>query len=373
METTTTWAAEYFDGQTSRTHPADVSAGPEGLTIRIPEREAVLWPSRELHLVQGAIPGQQVHIRRKLEWVVITDAACLDAMSAVVGTPEVQPQQSRRSLWKLAIRAAVGLSMTAGVWYGWALPTGVELATPRVPVAWESVVGEVVSRRMVPFDMRVKAPREIGEIERQLAFITQEAKAPYQFRVIISKSREVNAYATPGGAIVVNRGLLWSLHGYDELLAILAHEVAHVKLRHTTRSLLHNLGLQMLMTSLTGDTTMGVLAWALGTLHHSRLSEEEADREGMKLVCAAHLDPYSMVRAYQVFDELQYGNNQLHPYFSTHPPTSDRRDQLAALAEKAPPSSRVMDSRVPWQDTQLMGGVTINEETGAILKVPDEW
>lgn len=350
---TPTFPADYFDGRVSTSHRAQVTVSSAGLTVHLPDQEDVTWPSAELHVVQGALPGQHLYIRRRMEWLVIPDAECLNSLAAVAPHPHLQPQQSRMTLLKLATRAALSLAVVASACYFWVLPTSVSLLTPHVPTAWESMLGDAVVRQMAP--LPVETSRETEELDRLLTVLTDEVQSPYQFRLRIANSEDVNAFAAPGGTLVVNSGLLTRLSGPDELLGILAHEVAHVKLRHTTQALLYNIGLQMFMTALTADTTMGVLAWTLGSLHHSRQAEEEADREGMRLLQAARLDPTAMVRAYQVLKEAPDYGFPIPAYFSTHPQTEERIGKLEAIAKAAHYTPRTLGNRVEWEHIQLIG------------------
>ena len=160
---------------------------------------------------------------------------------------------------------------------------------------------------------------------------------------------DVNALAAPGGYIVVFRGLLERARTPDELAGVLAHEIEHVLHRHTTRAVIQHASTGLLLAALTGDMT-GPLAYGLesarvlGQLQYSRRAEEEADRDGMKLLLAARVDPAGMIG---FFDDLAKGE---HPrrvlrYLSTHPSPTDRIAALRALAAGAPGSPNARPDR----------------------------
>src|SRR3990172_9285847 len=106
--------------------------------------------------------------------------------------------------------------------------------------------------------------------------------------------------AVPGGHIVVFRGLLKRARIPEEFAGVLAHEVQHVLQRHVMRALLQHASTGLLVVALTGDVS-GAMAYGLeaaltlGTLQYSRVAEEEADREGIRMLLAARGEPGGVV------------------------------------------------------------------------------
>ena len=114
----------------------------------------------------------------------------------------------------------------------------------------------------------------------------------------------------------------------------------------------------LLLAALTGDMT-GPLAYGLesarvlGQLQYSRRAEEEADRDGMKLLLAARVAPDGMIG---FFDELAKGDQprRVLRYLSTHPSPSDRIATLRELAARAPgPPTPVLTDQ-QWQDLKAI-------------------
>ncbi|MFW6236744.1 MAG: M48 family metalloprotease, partial [Desulfovibrionales bacterium] len=81
----------------------------------------------------------------------------------------------------------------------------------------------------------------------------------YDFRVYLARNPEINAFALPGGIIVLNSGLILSATGPDQVAGVLAHEAAHVTLRHGLRQIIGTVGLFALVQALFGDAT-GLMA-----------------------------------------------------------------------------------------------------------------
>jgi predicted Zn-dependent protease len=157
----------------------------------------------------------------------------------------------------------------------------------------------------------------------------------------------VNAFAVPGGRMVIYRGLLARTGRAEELAGVLAHEMQHVLLRHGTRAALREIPIRVFVSMVAGDLVGArEAARALGTLgvlRYGRRDELEADREGLRLLQAAAVDPGGMVA---FFDTLAAAGPDLprgFAYMSTHPPTAARRAGLAALATATPAAWTPLD------------------------------
>ncbi len=161
------------------------------------------------------------------------------------------------------------------------------------------------------------------------------ARPDLEYRFFIVDTDQVNAFALPGGYIYVDRGLIQRTSNVSELAGVLAHEVAHVALRHGARNLerqMRTSGMsQLLWRKILGrgpvlDQQALRLGTHLWTASHSRNDEAAADREAVKYLIATGVDPNGMV---QLFEELMR-EEQANPHdagaewFSTHPNTASR-------------------------------------------------
>ena len=260
---------------------------------------------------------------------------------------------------RLTVLAGVAVIGITAALYLWGVPLIAALAAPRVPVAWEESLGRAVTDQLAPPDRMCANPSGQRALDTIVARLTAAAPpSPYTFRARVVNAPDVNALAAPGGYIVVFRGLVERARTPDELAGVLAHEIEHVLHRHTTRAVIQHASTGLLLAALTGDMT-GPLAYGLesarvlGQLQYSRRAEEEADRDGMKLLLAARVAPDGMIG---FFDELAKGE---HPrrvlrYLSTHPSPSDRIATLRELAARAPgPPTPVLTDQ-QWQDLKAI-------------------
>lgn len=152
--------------------------------------------------------------------------------------------------------------------------------------------------------------------------LTPGSPYPYEFHIVRDES--INAFAMPGGFVVVHTGLLASADSAEELAAVVAHEVQHVERRHGLRGLVHAAGWRVILSLLLGDTGGSIAgSWVqnLGDLRFSRSQETDADLEGVKALVRADIDPKGMVA---FFSRLAKDADRLPAFLSSHPASVER-------------------------------------------------
>jgi Zn-dependent protease with chaperone function len=200
----------------------------------------------------------------------------------------------------------------------------------RLPVEQEVALGRQAfasmrgSMSMEEGGPRQEAVRALGErLKRGSPYI-------YEFHVV--KDDTLNAFALPGGIIVVNTGLIDATRRPEELAGVLAHEVEHVEQRHSLQAVVKDLGLRSLWLLLTGDIGSGVLGQAaleLTSLRFSRAAESMADAAGFQRLIAAGIDPRGMADFFNTMSEREEAATP-PPFLSTHPGSDDREATLRA-------------------------------------------
>ena len=165
---------------------------------------------------------------------------------------------------------------------------------------------------------------------------------PYNFRVIVVDNPRVNAFAAPGGYIIIFRGLLERTQTPEELAGVLGHELQHILHRHPTRALLQQASIGVLLVALMGDVK-GAMGFGLegarilGTLRYSRELEEMADHEGMNMLLASGVDPGGMITFFEKMNQDVEKSHEIPAYMSSHPNPESR---IAHLKLQAGESSR---------------------------------
>lgn len=154
----------------------------------------------------------------------------------------------------------------------------------------------------------------------------------YAYKWYVAEDPSVNAFAVPGGYVVVNTGLIQAADSAEEVAGVLAHEVQHIERRHTLKNIVHSLGLRAALALALGDIGSGMLgdmAAQLSELRFSRDLESESDRLGLLALKQAGIAPQGMV---SFFDKLRRQEGAAPPaLLSTHPASEDRMQALQAM------------------------------------------
>jgi predicted Zn-dependent protease len=192
----------------------------------------------------------------------------------------------------------------------------------------------------VMFD-QVKASEKWDATQTKLLndfFDSLHFKTKYDIEILYVKKDEVNAYAMPGGYMVVYDGIIKKMKSEEELAGLLAHEFSHIQLKHTLKSTFNSIGFSALLQIIFGgfdDSVIGLLGnqtEQLRQLHYSRTLEQEADENGFNLMKEQQLDPQGMVN---LFERLKAESNDIIPsILSTHPLPEERINYIQALINK---------------------------------------
>ena len=183
---------------------------------------------------------------------------------------------------------------------------------------------------------------------------------PFEYRFYILENDVPNAFAIPGGYIFINSGLIEALGQEGELAATLAHEIAHVTLRHISERISQSqkLGLAALGAMLAGifiggpigsAMAVGSMAGAVQTqLKYSRDDETEADGLGLDYLVRAGYDPRFMMQSFNILIKAsQFQPQGIPTYLQTHPGLSER-----VLSVEAAIAAREDYRRVRGKGTQ---------------------
>lgn len=361
----TTRPAHYLDGRTATRHPVTLTVAPHALQIMMADGSSKHWPYDQIRQTQGAYRGEPVRLEfgpDPCEVLVITAPAVLTDIHATA--PDVARHlhnpawRNARLRWTLG--AALGvLLMTIGL-YRWGIPGLAAAITPYVPVSWEESLGRQVVDRLAPTAQQCRDPERLRKLDRiAQALATTNPTSPYRITLTVVDNSTVNAFAAPGGQVVILRGLLEQTTSAEQLAGVVAHELQHVYLRHSTRAILEQTAGTLLLTAVSGDLSGG-LAWGLqgaqtmGALHYSRTHEEEADIEGLRMMQAAHLNPTDMIAFYGTMQKSEQGHAGPPDFLSTHPDMGGRLATLRALAGPPTTNARRLLPGEDWTDIRTL-------------------
>jgi len=190
--------------------------------------------------------------------------------------------------------------------------------------------------------------RYVNVLGDQIASRTSRADLPWRFYVV--DSREVNAFAVPGGYVYVNRGLIERTSKMDELAGVLGHEIGHVVRRHSIQQMEKaqgaNVGVTLacILTSIcNSQVAQAGINIAGGAIfaRFSRQDELEADQEAVANTVRAGINPEGIVTMFQkLIDERKTRPSAVEGWFATHPMEEDRIQAAEATINSIPASQR---------------------------------
>jgi len=191
----------------------------------------------------------------------------------------------------------------------------------------------------------------VQQVGDRLAATSHRANLIYRFTVLDSK--EVNAFALPGGYIYITRGLLSYLNSEAELAAVLGHEIGHVTARHSVRQYsaaqLANIGATLgaiFIPGMTAASNQLVQLFGVALLRgYGREHELEADRLGAEYLARSGYDPWAMLDTIRVLKNQELFEAEAakaegrepriyHGLFATHPDNDKRLQEVIGKAEK---------------------------------------
>lgn len=173
---------------------------------------------------------------------------------------------------------------------------------------------------------------ESGEVNYQEEF-------PWKV-YIINDDNTLNAFATPGGYIYVYSGLIKYLDQEDDLAGVLAHEIAHADLRHSTRQLQKIYGLNMILSLVVGEAGSGVeqllgqIVGNLSTLSFSRQYEREADARSVEYLAETDYKCDAAKSFFIKLRDAKDANGNVPSFLSTHPNPENRIQAIEAKSQK---------------------------------------
>ena len=343
------WPGFYYDGRTARQIPVRVELVSGAVRLIADDNSTTVWDFKELTQTQGFYKGEPIrlerdrredsHPDRHKETLVIKDDTeeFLKAVRILSGVKKLRaPHGTKKRVYR-ALGAAALTVVIIVLLYFYGIPLMAERVAERVPPAWEDKLGKSVADEFVKNMDECKDPAltaALGDIIAKLNAAAPEH--PYEFKVYIVKNDMLNAFAAPGGHIIVFSGLIEETERAEELAGVLAHEMQHVLLKHSTKSIFQALSTSVIISLVTGDVGAAAqIIQALGSLNYSREHEVEADMEGLDLMVAAGIDPKGMVEFFNTMDEVVGDMPESMRYVSTHPLTKERIERLNnAIEEK---------------------------------------
>lgn len=242
---------------------------------------------------------------------------------------------SQKTVWNSLIYGAglIVLLVLMGVWQydrvlGW--------AANRVSIETEQKMGKAVLASYNKQQDTIASGAAVDFVKSVGNQLTQGSR--YQYQWLVVKDDMVNAFAMPGGIVIVNSGLLEKAASANEVAAVLAHEVQHVEQRHALKNMMHSAGVAAVVMLVLGDANaaMIVIAHQVSTQFFSRQVEAEADMKGAQLLVKRHIPPNGMASFFKRLSKEEPKTGRVPEWLSSHPDTKQRIRLAEQFAQQHP-------------------------------------
>jgi len=183
----------------------------------------------------------------------------------------------------------------------------------------------------------------VNKVGLWVALHSDRPTLPWRFAVV--DSDDIDAFAAPGGYVLLTRGLLLHLHSESELAGVLGHEISHVVLKHHLNALQKAARLDLAgqaaqyeaqqkgYNSALDQQLMDKVSNAARNLYSTGLDKDDelaADRAGVVLAARSGYDPYGLLAVLQALESLDPKSSKMQLLLATHPSPADRIAALSA-------------------------------------------
>ncbi len=359
----------YLDGQTAGAREVSVVIDRRArfLRIRHPElpRGEVVWPLHEVRAKENGtgrglrllrVAGNEIEPEQRgearLDLVDPDFIAALRAACPDLGKTDLPRGMLRKvGLWAAGAAAALALMVFV------IIPALAGSLAVLIPVEREVAYGKSIVRQIErvltgSFDTKLTCTGAEGQaaLDAMEARLTDATPTEYDLNIVVFDFDMVNAFAAPGGQIVLMRGLIEAAGSPDEVAAVLAHEIGHVEARDPTRGALRAAGTAGLFSLALGDFLgAGAIAVAAdGVLNasYTRAAETEADLYARQMLAAAGVDATGMAEFFERL-EAEHGHAELPELISSHPALADRAREARRATETQGPTTPVI-TKADW-------------------------
>ncbi|MEE8468519.1 MAG: M48 family metallopeptidase [Planctomycetota bacterium] len=340
--------AVFRRGDTQAQKRARIQVGPEGVSAEIEDGRSVELPWKGMRLWREP-DGSAIHCVAADRSVTVfsSDPDFLRALEAAGGNDlndalsRMQGEHVTSHRHHLLSCSLVLLALAA---IFWGLPrlfrATVDGAVSALPYSVDETIGEAVFDSMDLGGAELQDPILQGAVQAILDRLSPHSSLPaatFTFKIV--DSEQVNAFALPGGFIVVYTGLLAEADDPGQVAGVLAHEMAHVTQRHGLRRIAHSLGVWAAISTIFGSadglTSIAVELFTMANVNdYSQDQETAADLEGARMLIAGRIDPAGLASFFAKLGAEQGDVPDALAWFSTHPQHKERVAAITAYADE---------------------------------------
>lgn len=359
-------AASYLDGRSAARQAVRIEPAGDlrALAITLPDGSVTEWPFDRLREISGGSDRARLTLAlsaaeddetgRDAARLVVTDPAAVAWFRGRVGTLDTRDVRAgtgrKVALWLGGAVAAVCLMIFV------ILPAMADYMAAHLPVEAETALGHTVMKQVAGMvgdgtdrDLVCRDEKGLAALVRLQERLAAGAGLAQPITLSVFDSEMVNAFAAPGGQVVIFRGLLDEATSANEVAGVLAHEIGHVAARDPTRIALRSAGsagiLALVLGDVSGGTTVALAGEYLLTSAYTRDAEAAADDFGLGLLANTRVSSAGMA---DFFERITGETDSMPEMMSSHPLSQKRADLARSHAAGQGPTEPALTD-ADWQ------------------------
>jgi len=364
-------AAHYSDGLSAKLHQVKLGVRDDIVSITNDEL-SVNWPMNSLRQHPAPADRSIVFGPRNSDAFISVAPQHTDALRALLPVL-LDPKRQRRSTWLLGgSLTALAAGLAGFMVFG--LPALSGPLADITPLEIEARMGAQSNQFVSMFSNECEASElaqaSLDELGQRLEDVSN---SPFELKLRVVDAGFPNAFALPGGWIVITDDLIDLMETPDELAGVLAHETAHVSQRHVMAGQIREMGFGMLLELLLGGGSgagqeLARAGASLESIRHTRSAETEADDYALQYLVDADLDPHGLADFFDrlsLYIEGQSGGETSNTGPETGPETSGDEPADPEAPEESVDVSVTAEPAEPQSDGWLEALLRTHPETRA--------
>lgn len=349
--------ARYADGRAAILHDAECHIGSDALTISVGETTHV-WPYAELARTDDQNGVIAFKCKPDTGERITFGAEAGDTLKAAAPALFLPRAQGVESRWVVGSVVAGAWALAATFLFG--VPMAAEPIAAIMPAAYRSQISDVSWSQINALTEYCDDAEEAETVLNRVAD-NMMARAGVTHRdqiwiTIVNTDTQLpdtpfpNALALPDDSVIVTDDLIAMAEDPDEIIGVLAHEIAHVERNHVMKGVIRQIGAGIFFDVVVGGAGAGqaiaIASMNLSGLRYTRGDEEDADARGLDYLDAAGINTGGLATLFDRISELQQEAGEIPTMLSTHPATAAR---AAAARARARPGLAPSMSDADWQ------------------------
>jgi Zn-dependent protease with chaperone function len=340
----------FFDGETATAHEVALEVRAAGLRFSGPDTVLHNWAFENLKAIDRPYPGGALRLTCSEDVktrLIVPPGRQNDLIIARV--PHLCERINMKKAGRTAMWVGGSVVVVGLVVYG-TLSLAPTAIANMLPNDWRQRVGTFSERSLVKKARRCNNPSGQRALLKLASKVASGANSAPDFSVRVYDMKMMNAFAVPGGRMVITRGLLKAAETPGEVAGVFAHELGHVKNRHPEAAMVRLMGIQVLTSLISGGADTDTIASIAGIatfLAYSRSAEAEADAYAQKILTRSNIDTSGLIAFFERVKKLEaklYKGKagKALSMLSTHPGTDERIKKLKPL-----PKGQAIDVLTP--------------------------